>query len=140
VAARLAIESAEAYALTPVNHLTSADHVGNASVPTEIFRSLNMSQEAPPIVVDPTEYAAFTVVLRAAIAAIASQNEMLRPGGGQEWINAVSAACQTAILGADISADLPAADIEAFRRKTMEHVNRMLAGLAPQTGAGKPNN
>ena len=35
---------------------------------------------------------------------------------------------------------LSAEDVEILRRKTMEHVNRMLVGLAPQTGPGKPNN
>jgi hypothetical protein len=100
----------------------------------------SMNQGMPPIVIDPTEYAAVTVLLRAAIAAIAGNREISGPGGGQEWINSISAACQTAIQSADISADLPSGDIEVFRRKTMEHINRMLAGLAPQTGAGKPNN
>jgi hypothetical protein len=91
-------------------------------------------------VIDPTEYVAVTVLVRAAIAAIASQQEMLRPGGGQEWINVVSAVSQTAILDGDFSADLSAGDVEILRRKTMEHVNRMLVGLAPHTGPGKPNN
>jgi hypothetical protein len=99
-----------------------------------------MSQETPTIVIDPTEYAAVTVLLRAAIAAIAGQFEMLDHGAGQEWINTVSAACQTAILDGDFLASAPGLDVETFRRKTMEHVNRMLVGLAPQTGAGKPNN
>ena len=87
-----------------------------------------MSQEAPPIVIDPTEYAAVTILLRAVIAATAKQHdEMLRPGAGQAWINMISAACQEAILRADITADPLAVDVETFRRKTMEHINRMLA-------------
>jgi hypothetical protein len=99
-----------------------------------------MSQEVPPIAIDPTEYAAVTVLLRAVIAATAAQHEQLRPGGGQALINGISAACQTAILGADISADAPGVDVEAFRQKTMEHANRMLVGLSPQTGAAKSHN
>ena len=80
------------------------------------------------------------MLLRAAIAAMAGQHEILKPGAGQEWINAVSAACQIAIMDADISGGAPGMDVETFRRKTMEHVNRMLVGLAPQTGPGNPNN
>jgi hypothetical protein len=101
---------------------------------------MHMSQEAPEITIDLTEYAAVTVLLRAVIASTAAQHEMLGLGTGQAWINGISAACQTAVLGADISADPPAVDVEAFRRKTMEHINRMLAGLAPETGTAKANN
>jgi hypothetical protein len=99
-----------------------------------------MRQEQPHIVVDPTEFAAVTLLLRAITAATAHQHESLKTGAGQVWINMISAACQDAILRADISADLPAAGIETFRRKAMEHVNRMLAGLAPQRRESKPNN
>jgi hypothetical protein len=100
---------------------------------------MHMSQDAPTIVVDWTEYAAVTTLLRAVIAGVAAQHEMLRLGGGQEWINGISAACQTAILGADIST-APGVDVEAFRRKTMERINRMLVGLSPQTGTTKSHN
>ena len=55
-------------------------------------------------------------------------------------VKRISAACQTAILSADISAGPVALDVETFRRETMEHVNRMLAGLAPKAGTSKPNN
>ena len=99
-----------------------------------------MTQEGPVITIDLAEYAAVTSLLRALIASTAAQHEMLGLGSGQAWINTISAACQTAILSADISAGPVALDVETFRRETMEHVNRMLAGLAPMTGASKPNN
>jgi hypothetical protein len=102
-----------------------------------------MSQEAPVIVVDPTEYAAVATLLRAVIATMAEQQEMSRPGGGQAWINLISEACQGAISGHDAFSDFPVGaniDVDAFRRKAMEHVNRMLTGLAPKAGPAKPNN
>jgi hypothetical protein len=101
---------------------------------------MHMSQEAPVITIDLAEYAAVTTLLRAVIASTAAEHEMLRPGGGEAWINIISATCQIAVLGTDISADPPAVDVETFRQKTMEHINRMLAGLAPETGASEPNN
>ena len=101
---------------------------------------MDMSEEAPTILVDWTEHAAAMTLLRAVIAATAAQHEMLRPGAGQQWINSISEACQTAILGGNISGDASGVDVEAVRRKTMEHVNRMLAGLAPQTGATEAHN
>ncbi len=100
-----------------------------------------MTQDAPVITIDLAEYAALTVLLRAVIASIAAEHEILRPEhGGQAWINGISAACQTAILRADVSAEPPVVNVETFRQKTMEHVNRMLEGLAPKTAASKPNN
>lgn len=99
-----------------------------------------MSQEDPVITIDLTEYAAVTVLLRALVASTAAQHEMLGLGSGQAWIDGISAACQTAVLGAGISATPSALDLEAFRRKTMKHVDRMLTGLTPETGPSEPNN
>jgi hypothetical protein len=106
---------------------------------SQFLRDMDMSEEAPTILVDWTEHAAAMTLLRAVIAATAAQHEMLRPGAGQQWINNISEACQTAILSGDISGDF-GLDVEAVRRKTMEHVNRMLAGLLPETGTTKPRN
>jgi hypothetical protein len=80
-----------------------------------------------PIVVDAAEFAAISTVVRAIVATMAYQIERSKVGGGQAWINSVSAACQDAILQGDIS--IGARDAEDFRRKTMEHVNRILNAL-----------
>src|ERR1700682_4232084 len=87
-----------------------------------------------PIVVDAAEFAAISTVVRAIVATMAYQIERSKVGGGQAWINSVSAACQDAILRGDIS--IGARDTEDFRRKTMEHVNRILNAIGPPNGPG----
>jgi hypothetical protein len=85
-----------------------------------------------PIFVDAAEFAAISTVVRAVVATMANQIERSKVGAGQAWINGVSAACQDAILRGDIS--IGARDVEDFRRKTMEHVNRILHALGPPSG------
>jgi hypothetical protein len=99
-----------------------------------------MSQNEPTIIVDWTEHVAVVTLLKAVIAGTAAQHEMQRPGAGQAWINLISAACQTVILEGHISGDVPRVDVEVLRSKTMDHINRMLAGLAPESGTTKTNN
>jgi hypothetical protein len=86
-----------------------------------------------PVMIDAAEFAALSVVVRAIVATMANQLDQSNVGAGQRWINAVSAACQQAILTADIAGT---GDVEAFKGKTLEHVNRILDGLGPPYSPG----
>jgi hypothetical protein len=87
------------------------------------------------IVVDPTEFAALSVMVRAIIITLAAQMDKSNPGSGRAWINALSAGCQTAVLNAAVS--IGDQDKEEFKRKTVEHINRQLDLFAPSNRSSR---
>jgi hypothetical protein len=87
------------------------------------------------IVVDPTEFAALSVMVRAIIITLAAQMDKSNPGSGRAWINALSAGCRTAVLNAAVS--IGDQDKEEFKRKTVEHINRQLDLFAPSNRSSR---
>ena len=88
------------------------------------------------IVVDPTEFAALSTMVRAVIITLAAQMDKSNPGSGRAWINALSAGCQTAVLNAAVSIG-DKEDKEEFKRKTVEHINRQLDLFAPSNRSSR---
>lgn len=91
-----------------------------------------------PIEIDPTEYAALTVVVKAMLAMMAHLNERGQAGSGRTLINQFSGACQDAILNGTIDVGLH--DADTFKRKTMEHVNHILQSITLPNDRGRPDN
>jgi hypothetical protein len=89
------------------------------------------------IVVDPTEFAALSTMVRAVIITLAAQMDKSNPGSGRAWINALSAGCQTAVLNAAVSIGDQDKDEEEFKRKTVEHINRQLDLFAPSNRSSR---
>ena len=81
------------------------------------------------MVVDPSEFAALSTMVRAIIITLAAQMDKSNPGSGRAWINAVSAGCQAAVLNAAVS--IGDQGTEEFKRKTVEHINRQLDLFEP---------
>ena len=88
--------------------------IASANPQSNCSESYIVREPAPLIIIDPTEFAALVAVLKAIAATTAYQHERLRPGRGQEWLNIISAACQEAVLRADIGAPV---DAEALQTK-----------------------
>jgi hypothetical protein len=100
---------------------------------TRVNRAKRREMDVSQIVVDPTEFAALSTMVRAVIITLAAQMDKSNPGSGRAWINALSAGCQTAVLNAAVSIgdQDKDEDKEAFKRKTVEHINRQLDLFAP---------
>jgi hypothetical protein len=94
----------------------------------------------PILTINPAELVALATLVKAIVALTAFRIERSEPGGGQAWINNLSALSQDVILNGNI--DLGGAyDVEAFRREAMEHVNNLLKAVGPiNVGGSRPEN
>ena len=92
----------------------------------------------PPLTINPAELVALATLVKAMIGLMAVRIEQSEPGGGQAWINNLSALSQDVILNGNI--DLGPYDVDVFKREAMEHVNKMLKSVTLPNDRGRSEN
>jgi hypothetical protein len=75
-----------------------------------------------PATINPAEFIALSVVVKAIIAAMPAERDASVPGSARAWINDLSVICQDAISKSTFG-------VESVRLKAMEHFNRILGSI-----------